>query len=167
MDSSARENYLETQVMTAPPQKLQLMLIDAALRSIHRASQAWQEGNVEERCEALVHAQQVMGELLAGLNREAGGDLVKKMAGIYLFVFRTLMEANYQQDQQKLNEAREVLEVERETWRQVCENLGDEAPTSDAPVSAPDAAPAAPPMGLDLASDTTDDLPASGLSLEA
>ena len=32
MDSQARENYLQTQVLTATAQKLQLMLIEGAMR---------------------------------------------------------------------------------------------------------------------------------------
>ena len=36
MSSLAHDNYLTTQVSTAPPQKLQLMLVEAALRSSQR-----------------------------------------------------------------------------------------------------------------------------------
>ena len=37
MPSPAHENYLVTEVMTATPQKLQLMLIEAAIRCAARA----------------------------------------------------------------------------------------------------------------------------------
>ena len=123
LTTSPRENYLSTEVMTATPQKLQLMLIEAAIRSTQIGLQKLQEGKDDEAVEALIHAQQVVGEMLAGLNQEVDSELVKKVAAVYLFVFRTLMEANYEQDEKKLNEVLKVLKVERETWQKVCKQL--------------------------------------------
>ncbi len=168
MQPSARDNYLVTEVMTATPQKLQLMLIEAAIRSVERTRQHWQAGEEEQACESLVHAQEVIGELLGSLNAEVDSDLVKKVAAVYLFVFRSLMEANYDHDEEKLEGALKVLQVERETWRQVCQQLGSkrgpddqttapsQAPAPPAPVSSP-----APDMGM------VDDSTSSGFSLEA
>ena len=177
MQSSARENYLVTDVMTATPQKLQLMLIEAAIRSAERARERWQAGEDDQACEALIHAQQVVGELLAGLNREVDSHLVKRVASVYLFVFRNLMEANYERDENKLDDVLRVLEVERETWRQACEQLGSrKAPDGEGPTVNPSEPPAAgPPAGarrpylphVSPGSGTVDDSAASGLSLEA
>ena len=47
MQASAQSNYLETEVMTAPPQKLQLMLVEAAIRSAERARAMWREEDDE------------------------------------------------------------------------------------------------------------------------
>jgi flagellar protein FliS len=126
MESSARDSYLVTEVMTATPQKLQLMLIEAAIRSAERARAQWQADHHEQAAEALIHAQQAVGELLAGLDHEVDTDLVKKVASVYLFVFRSLMEASLERNDKKLDDALRVLQVERETWRQVCRQLGNE-----------------------------------------
>jgi len=176
MESSARESYLTTEVMTATPQKLRLMLIETAIRSIERARQKWQAEEDDEACELLIHAQQVISELLASLNREAAPDLVKKAASIYLFIFRSLMEANYHRSEEKLDDALRVLEVERETWRQVCEQLGSKKTPEDqhpAAADAPsDASASVPPPSahlpdLSMGSGAVDDLPGFGISLEA
>ena len=157
LTTSPRDNYLATEVMTATPQKLQLMLIEAAIRSTQIGLQKLQEGKDDEAVEATIHAQQIVGEMLAGLNPEVDSELVKKVAAVYLFVFRTLMEANYEQDQKKLNEVLKVLNVERETWRQVCKQLGSDNTTghetSAIPITSTD----------NLISNT----PAAGFSLEA
>ncbi len=120
----ARENYLATEVLTAPPQKLHLMLIEAAIRLVERARQHWRANQTEQATEAIVRAEDILGELLAGLNRDIQSDLAKKTAAIYLFVFRTLMEANARKDESKLDEALKVLAIQRETWREVCQRLG-------------------------------------------
>ena len=177
MSTSARENYLVTQVMTASPQKLQLMTIDAAIRSIEQTKLHWQASEDAKAAESLVHAQQAMGELMGALNRDDDSDLVKKIAAIYLFVFRTLMEANVAHSEEKLNDALKVMEVERETWRQVCEKLGSEAEVSSqaATLSVTETAVPAPitppaPLGnVDFSADSTstEDLPTSGFSIDA
>ena len=123
MSTSARESYLVTEVMTATPQKLQLMLIEAAIRSTERARQQWRDDD-EQAIESIIRAQDIIGELLASLDQEVEGDLTKKVAAVYLFVFRTLMEASFDRDEQKLDDALKVLAIERDTWRQVCEQLG-------------------------------------------
>lgn len=177
MESSARENYLTNDVMTATPQKLHLMLIEAAIRSAEHARERWKAGQDEEACEALIRAQEIMGELLGGLNREVDADLVKKVASVYLFVFRSLMEANHERNEKKLDDAVRVLEVERETWRQVCQQLGSRKVSDDeAAALKPAGQPAAlPPPEADRVelphvlpgSDAVEDSAASGLSLEA
>ena len=57
---SIRNNYLETDVMTATPQKLQYMLIDAAIRNIQRGKHLRSENQDEAACEVLIRAQQIV-----------------------------------------------------------------------------------------------------------
>ena len=125
MAVSSPGSYIETEVMTAPPQKLQLMLIEAAMRFSRRAKMHWRAGQNEQAHEVLNRAQQVISELLAGLNREACPELVGKVASVYVFVFRALMEASLERNEAKLDDAIRVLEVEQETWRQVCRKLAE------------------------------------------
>ena len=170
MPSSVRESYLETEVMTATPQKLQYMLLDAAILAIQKTKRLWAAQRDDEACEMLIRAQQIMSELLCGLNREIDSDLAKKVAAIYLFVLRNLMDANTRKDVQKLDGALSVLEIERETWRRVCEELGStKAPDGPKSKSASPRPPAGanPPVadftsGPGMPSDTP-----GGFSIEA
>ena len=184
MQMSAREEYLTTEVMTATPQRLQLLLIEAAIRSIEYAREHLDEPDYGPACEAIIRAEQIISEMLASLNHDTSSDLVKKVASVYLFVFRRLMEANHEHSEMKLKEALEVLNVERETWKQVCEKVAAEEKAGE--VAQPQVLPsegtsqqaptrAVPPMPgvstLDL-SDSPDivpaeSLPSSGFSLEA
>jgi len=105
MEASAQESYLVTEVMTATPQKLQLMLIDAAIRSAEKARRLWQEQKNDEACEALIHAQEIVGQMLASLNHEPAPELTRKVAAVYLFIFRSLMEANFHRDESRRKQA--------------------------------------------------------------
>ena len=132
MPASARDTYLETEVLTATPQKLQLMLSDGALRFVELARHHWKNDKDEEACEALIRAQRIVTELLSGLNKDVDADLAGKVASIYLFVFRTLLAAHNERDEEKLDDVVRILNIERETWRQVCEKLGAENPAGQA-----------------------------------
>ena len=123
MPSSPGGNYLETDVLTAPPQKLQLMLIEGAIKRAELARTHWKAGDNDQASEELIRVQQILTELIGGLNSEANPELAKRIAAVYLFVFRTILDASSRRDEKKLDEAIRVLEVERETWRQVSREL--------------------------------------------
>lgn len=166
MGNSARENYRVAEVTTAPPQKLHLMLIEAAIRSSERARQHWRTAETEQACEALIHAQDIVGEMLASLSVEGNANLARKLAALYVFVFRSLMEANVEHNEAKLDGAIRVLEIERDTWRQVCQQLGSsEKALSAANVSfsSEAAPPVAPVFDLPESGGET----CTGFSLEA
>ena len=46
MDVSVRDRYLNAEVMTATPQKLQLMVVEAAIRSCEKARSFWRRDEI-------------------------------------------------------------------------------------------------------------------------
>jgi flagellar protein FliS len=130
MHTVAPSEYLVTEVMTAPAQKLQLILIDAALRFAAKAKEHWRVGENAQAGEALLRAQEIVSEILSGIRPEADRDLATKVSAIYGFVFRSFVTAHLRSDAGKLDEAIRVLEVERETWQALCARLaGSQAPS--------------------------------------
>jgi hypothetical protein len=68
--------------------------------------------------------------------------LVKQVASLYSFVCRTLMEAAFHRDDARLAEVLRILEIERETWRQVCADLAaTQSGRSDQPYATPSPIP--------------------------
>ena len=117
------QSYLETEVLTASPQKLQLLLVEGAIRCCQRAKRAWEENDPATACDALMRGQEILQELVSstsGKRNEIGDRLVS----VYLFLFGRLTEALLKRDVARLDEVVGVLEVERETWRQVCAKFG-------------------------------------------
>jgi flagellar protein FliS len=168
MSSSVNDSYLATEVLTAPPQKLRLLLIQAAIRSGERARMHWRAGENEKAFECLIHAQEVVTELLSGINTEIQPELTKKVASLYVFIFRRLIDANVQRSEPMLDDALRVLREEQETWGQLCGQLGVSGktvlPDSFTPQSTPEPLPppVAPPLSLDLPGEFS-----GGFSLEA
>jgi len=121
---AARQNYLQAEVQTATPQKLQLMLIEAAIKNVHRAKKAWEAERFEVGFDSLSLAQDIVAEILSSVDKEGNPDLAGKIASIYVFIFRCLAEGGMTHDPQKLDDALRILHSERETWRLVCEKFG-------------------------------------------
>jgi flagellar protein FliS len=151
MDASAREQYLTTQVMTAAPQKLQLMLIDGAIRFGQRTVELWRENHAEEALDSLTRCRRIVTEIIGSVKPDAG-ELARNVRSIYAYLFRLLTEAHWEHSEKKLNDALGILSIERDTWRQVCEKLGTSADSLRTPT-------------ISGAIDT--DLPVEGLSLNA
>lgn len=124
MYASAGDSYLETQISTATPQKLRLMLIEGALRYGHRMLAFWQEKQFEPALEAGIRCREIISELLSGI-RQDGSELNKNVAELYVYLFRTLTEAQTERNSQKLSDVLAVLAEEQVTWRQVCEQMPD------------------------------------------
>lgn len=157
-------NYLETEVLTATPQKLQLMMIEGAIRFTQRAKLYLQEEKHEEFCESVIRAEEIVAEIMAVMDPKPAPELVGQVASVYLFVYRRLMEANLNRDEAMLDDVLRVLGEERITWRLVCEKLGAQqqpgqedkftsgatSQTPPAPAETPSSTPpAAPTTSLD------------------
>ena len=70
MNPAARDEYLSTEVLTASPQKLQLMLIDAAIRAASQAQSLW----TGERTEAVTRADLALPGAGCTTHRRAGAE---------------------------------------------------------------------------------------------
>ena len=134
MNLSARDAYLETQVLTATPQRLRLMLIEAALRKAKAAQQACDANDKETALAAISCCRDLISELIAGVQPDQS-PLARQVLGIYMFVYSALVEVGLTADGQRLRDVIRVLDEERRTWQAVCEQM-PERPVSAQPVAA-------------------------------
>jgi flagellar protein FliS len=116
---NARDAYLETQIATATPQKLRLMLIEAALRQARAAQAAFAADRSEEAWAAGGRCREIVAELIAGIRIEQS-TAAKQALAIHLFVFSALTDAQHSRDGNQLAGVIRVLEEERRTWEEVC-----------------------------------------------
>ena len=93
MYSPSRDAYFETQINTATPQKLRLMLIDGAIRLARQTGEAWERGYAAAGLEALIRCREILGELLAGI-RQDDSPLSRQVSSLYVFLLQTLTSTN-------------------------------------------------------------------------
>ena len=128
---NARKSYIEQEVYTATPQKLQLLLVEAAIKNINLTKKLWQEERFEEALEPHSKAQSIIAEILCSLDQKGAPEIAQSLASIYVFIFRRIAEASFDQNLQYLDDAVKVLSAERQTWKEVCEKFGSTRDTAD------------------------------------
>ena len=119
MQHEAHSVYLETEVLTATRQKLRLMLIDGAIRTASQVREHWRNDRDDEAFEALEKCRAIIAELLAAIKADEF-EPASRVASVYVYLLGALTEANRTRDAGKLSDVIEILQVERETWQQVC-----------------------------------------------
>jgi len=133
MAQTASEAYLKTQVLTAPPEKLQLMLYEGAMRFANQAKEKLAQKDYEASCDLLVRAQKIVVELICGLRPEVNPGLCAKLAAVYTFIYRRLVEANVTHQAKAIDDAVQILAIQRDTWLEVLDKLAEERGAEPAP----------------------------------
>jgi len=115
MAVAARDVYAQSRFETSSPGRLVVMLYDGALRDVDRATNAFEQGDAGTAHERLLHAQEIVLELLSALDTTswAGGA---GLANVYVFLVRELMRANVERDVSVLTTCRTMLEELRGAW---------------------------------------------------
>ena len=109
--------YLRDSVLTATPEQLQLMLYDGAIRYSLQARDAIERKDYETSYNKLTRAQHIVLEMQNGLKFEVNPQLCERVASIYSFLYRTLVNACTDRDVKAIDDAVRVLRIERETWQ--------------------------------------------------
>ncbi len=140
--ANATENpYLRDAVMTATPEQLQLMLYDGCIRYATQAKDAIERKDFETSCDKLTRAQNIIIEMRNGLDYDVNRELCERVASVYGFLYRRLIDANMHRDTAAIDDALRVLSIERETWQILVDKVnriqgepdaeGDERPDRD------------------------------------
>jgi flagellar protein FliS len=139
MTDSTNNPYLRDAVLTAPPEQLQMMLYDGAIRFATQGRDAIVGEDHQKAYDALTRAQKIMLELINGLREEVDPPLVKQVSSIYMFIYRKLVEANVNKDVAVLDDALKLLRYQRETWSLLLDKLRADQAESVSEASPPPA----------------------------
>lgn len=90
--ASQASQYQEVAVRSASPGQLVVMVYDHLLLNLRRARLAVEQGNAELRATALDRARAALGELLATLDMERGGEIAGQLNGVYAFLLGELTD---------------------------------------------------------------------------
>src|SRR4051812_40903886 len=124
MNTHAAQNYLRTEVLTATPEQLQLMLYDGAIRFGEQAKIALENKQYDESYALITRVQKIVTELTCSLRHDMYPELCGKLASLYSYAYRNLIEANIHRKVEALDEALNVLRYQRETWAMLLADLG-------------------------------------------
>jgi flagellar secretion chaperone FliS len=118
--SAAMSAYKESSVLTAPPERLVLMLYDGMHRFLFQAAHAMRNRDIATCNTRLQRAEAILDELTATLDHAAGGAIADRLNAIYLYSRRTLGEARIQRNPAKIDHVDKLIAELREAWAQIC-----------------------------------------------
>ncbi len=112
------DSYKETQIKTATPGRLIIMLYEGAVKFINLALEGMGKKHTgyEKVSNYVIKTQDIVTELMVSLDFEKGGQIAKNLFGLYLYMNRRLIEANIQKDPGILNEVKNLLTELRSAW---------------------------------------------------
>ena len=120
--TTVRHAYAEASVMTAPPERLVVMLYDGAIRFLTQAAEAMRAGHRERARERMRRAEAVIDELNLSLDM-SHGEIPQRLRSLYLFAKRQIVLSNLRGDPVHLDRLVPLLGELRESWAR----LADEA----------------------------------------
>jgi flagellar protein FliS len=126
-----RNRYVSDAVDTMSPGRLIVALYDRLALDLERAETAIGARDIAGAHFALLHAQNILCELLGSLDTqrwEAGAGL----ASLYHYMINELITANVKKDAQKVVACRELVEPLRDAWREAAGVIGPTAPRTAA-----------------------------------
>ena len=121
--------------MNASPIDLRLMLLDGLIRRIDEAGVALHDSQTAVALEAFAKARAIAEELESGISEDGGLDLAIQMRNLYAYLHRLLVEARVERCHTKLDEARQLVEFEHETWSMLNQRLVDGDESDDGSLS--------------------------------
>ncbi|MEM9414461.1 MAG: flagellar export chaperone FliS [Planctomycetota bacterium] len=127
MTPAAPNAYLRNQVLAASPEQLRLMLFDGVLRQCRAGLVGLEEKNYDVSYTNISKAQKIVLELSNSLKPDVMPDVCEKLAALYTYIYRLLIDASTQRDTKPLNEAIQLLSYERETWVMLMEKNASDA----------------------------------------
>jgi flagellar protein FliS len=113
------QQYQRTQVQTASTGEIVVLLYDGAIRFLTRARMGLEEGRMDGAAADLIRGQEIVLELMAGLNFDKGGTLAVHLRDLYLFMYDTLVQANVKKDSARIQTVIDLLDEVRGAWRTV------------------------------------------------
>ena len=117
-ENNPYQRYRQTQVETAGPLELIIMMYDGAIRFCNMAKTAIEERDFSQANKMLQRAEDIIDELNINLNMEAG-EIAVNLRSLYQFISSKLVEANIKKDLHLLRQMVELLADLRGSWAQL------------------------------------------------
>lgn len=116
------EAYRRTEIESANPLELVVLLYDGALRFAAQTRDAVIRGDVPARREATSRALAILSELQSTLDMERGGAIASSLEGLYVFVSGELVNGATRQEPETIDRAVRILQTLREAWATLATN---------------------------------------------
>jgi flagellar protein FliS len=115
------QTYQDTAVTTQNKGRLIVMLYEGAVKFLKLAIREAEAENYEAKGNYIGKAQDIITELNAVLDMEAGGEIAGNLRKLYFFMNDRLSKANAKNDPEMIREVISLLEELNQGWKAITE----------------------------------------------
>ena len=113
------EAYQDATVTTQSKGRLIILLYDGAIKFMRLAVRELEKGNYEAKGQYINKAQDIINELNAVLDTDAGGEIATNLRKLYSFMCNRLSQANMKRDPQIIREVITLMEELNQGWKAI------------------------------------------------
>jgi flagellar protein FliS len=111
--------YQDNVVTTQSKGRLIVLLYDGAIKFMKLAIKELEANNYIAKGQYINKAQDIINELNAVLDMNAGGEIATNLRKLYCFMNRRLSEANIKRDPKMIREVIELMEELNQSWKAI------------------------------------------------
>ena len=111
--------YQQAAIGTQSRGRLIVLLYDGAIKFMKLAIKEMEAGNQAAKGQYIDRAQDIINELNAVLDMEAGGEISQNLRRLYVFISRRLWQANARSDPQMVRELITLMEELNQSWKTI------------------------------------------------
>jgi len=127
--------YKETQVKTASPEKLMFMLFDGGLTFMKQGKAHLENKEIKDANYKLQRAQAIILELMNSLDDKKGGEISTNLMSLYEYMLHELIQANVKKDPERIDHVMKLMKDMKDTFSEAAKKLtenSDQAPKAQA-----------------------------------
>ncbi len=113
------KTYQDNAVTTQSRGRLIVLLYEGAIKFMKLAVKELEADNYEAKGRYINKAQDIINELNAVLDMDAGGAIASNLRKLYVFMNRRLCEANIKRDPQMIREVIALMEEMNQSWKAI------------------------------------------------
>ena len=111
--------YRDTTVTTQNKGRLIVLLYDGAIKFMRLAVKELEAGNYEAKGQYINRAQDIINELNAVLDADAGGEIAANLRKLYCFMSNRLSQANVKRDPKMIRDVITLMEELNRSWKAI------------------------------------------------
>lgn len=104
MSYAAISRYQQNDIASMSPARRVVFLYGQTLASLRQAARHLEGRDIEARAKSLTRAREILGELLASLDFEAGGTVATNLAALYSWFIAETIQVDLKQDAPRLQQ---------------------------------------------------------------
>jgi len=120
------KQYQQTQIQTATPEKLLIMLYNGAINFLNKSKVYMEERDYAQTNTFLLKAQAIITEFMNTIDWDPNPDFAQNLYSLYEFMNFTLVQANIKKDPEKVDVVIDLLKTLKSAWEEAAVKVAKE-----------------------------------------